>query len=94
MKPGAGSCQHVRGGENTLTGSAAAYAGDYARRQRHSGLLETLAKVDVWPDSTEVLGGLALFWAAHCRPRCGPLPVCGPLSTADEAWLKRGLPSS
>ena len=31
----------------------------------HSGLLETPAKVDVWPDSTEVLGGLALFWAAH-----------------------------
>ena len=61
---------------------------------RHSGLLETPAKVGVWPDSTQVLGGLALYWAARRSMRRGSIPVCGPLSTADEAWLKRGLPSS
>ena len=38
----------------------------------HSGLLETPAKVDVWPDSTQVLGGLALFWAAHRIPAVWP----------------------
>jgi hypothetical protein len=35
------------------------------REARQSGLLETPGKVDVWPDSTQVLSGLALFWAAH-----------------------------
>ena len=49
---------------------------------RRGGLifgLETPAKVDVWPDSTEVLGGLALFWAAHrllaVWPSCGLRPA-------------------
>ena len=45
---------------------------------RLSGLLETSRRTGVWPDSVQVLGGLALYWAAHPSRGCGSLPVCSP----------------
>jgi len=61
--------------------------------QRLSGLLETPRRAGVWPDSVQVLGGFALFWAAH--PFAGVAHFRFAVRRAPyEAWLKRGLPSS
>ena len=61
---------------------------------RHSGLLEDSRRTGVRPDSVQVPGGFALYWAAHPRVRVWLESGLQPPGTADEAWLKRGLPSS
>lgn len=63
-------------------------------RPRHSGLLEDSRRTGVRPDSVQVSGGFALFWAAHSPVRVWLDSGLQPPGTADEAWLKRGLPSS
>lgn len=57
------------------------------------GYLETSRRIDVWPDSVQVSGGTLAIAAAH------PIRVwlssgLRPVGHRDEAWLKRGLPSS
>lgn len=72
--------------------SAGGRAG-YATKDAHSGLLETLRRIDVRPDSVQVLGGqLSFGLPAHLRVwlTFGLRPA----GHRDEAWLKRGLPSS
>jgi hypothetical protein len=63
------------------------------RPPRHSGLLEDPPRAGVWPDSVQVFGGFALFWAAHPCAGVALFRYAAP-GHRDEAWLKRGLPSS
>ena len=62
-------------------------------KPRHSGLLEDSPRAGVWPDSVQVSGGFALFWAAHPCAGVALFRYATP-GHRDEAWLKRGLPSS
>jgi hypothetical protein len=60
---------------------------------RHSGLLETPARAGVWPDSVQVLGG-TLSSGLPTPVRVWLTSGLRPVGHRDEAWLKRGLPSS
>jgi hypothetical protein len=55
---------------------------------RLSGLLETPRRAGVWPDSVQVPGGFALFWAAHPVTRVWLTSGLQPAGRRDEAWLK------
>jgi hypothetical protein len=57
------------------------------------GYLETWPRIGVWPDSIQVSGGWLSLAAA--RPLWVWLTFgLRPAGHRDEAWLKRGLPSS
>ena len=58
----------------------------------HSGLLETFRRTDVWPDSVQVPGGFALYWAAHPRG-CGSLSVCSPPDAVTRCGSRRDCPA-
>jgi hypothetical protein len=62
-------------------------------RMRPSGLLEDLRRIGVRPDSVQVLGG-RLSFGLPTRVRVWLTFGLRPAGRRDEAWLKRGLPSS
>jgi len=59
----------------------------------HSGLLGTFRRIGVWPDSVQALGG-TLDFGLPTRSRVWLYSGLRTAGRRDEAWLKRGLPSS
>jgi len=59
----------------------------------HSGLLDTVRRIGVWPDSVQVSGGM-LSSGLPTRDRVWLTFGLQPAGHRDEAWLKRGLPCS
>jgi hypothetical protein len=60
---------------------------------RQSRLLDDSSRTGVWPDSVQVLGG-KLSMRLPTRSRVWLTFGLQPVGHRDEAWLKKGLPSS
>jgi hypothetical protein len=61
--------------------------------RRQSRLLDDSSRTGVWPDSVQVLGG-KLSMRLPTRSRVWLTFGLQPVGHRDEAWLKKGLPSS